>query len=381
MQEVNDLHRKAMELADLAEEAKRAGISDKYLELTREALDLESQAARRLVGETSLEPSRSVLFRSAATLAMDAGEIRIAEQLIAAALAGNPPSELAEELRDLLEDVYFQRHLKVRGVTLAPGDFQMMLEGNAVGFGIARSEAFVQRVKDLETLLYRTAERRLGRVFREAGRRVKDLSESLQLYLSVPRAASFAVTFRLGKSNQLELPGIDFSADTMRELLDGISMVNEGNLPALQQVIPDESYRINFIGLVERLSPDGEDIKTVGFTTGSDQGVRIVALATPKKVLRERIRRATQEQQRGTETKRVEIQGVLLEADATKQKEGVIEVVDPGGASHKIIVPRGMMSDIVKPMFEEEVVVVAVREGTRLLLESVDVASTKEGNN
>jgi len=110
--------------------------------------------------------------------------------LIAGALAGNPPTELAEELRDLLEDVYFHRHLKVRGVALAPGEFQMMLEGNAVGFGIARSDAFVQRVKDLETLLYRTAERRSGLAFREAGRRFKDLAQSLELYLSVPRAAS-----------------------------------------------------------------------------------------------------------------------------------------------------------------------------------------------
>lgn len=186
MNKANELHRKAMVLADLAEEAKRAGDSDKCRELNREALSLESEAAWRIAGETTLEPSRSVLFRSAATLALDSGEIRIAEQLIAAALAGNPPSEIAEELRDLLEDVYFFRHLKVRGVTLAPGDFQMMLEGNAVGLGIARSEAFVRRVKDLETLLYRTAERRLGRVFREAGDDylvVRDTVDELIKYL------------------------------------------------------------------------------------------------------------------------------------------------------------------------------------------------------
>lgn len=374
MNKANELHRKAMVLADLAEEAKRAGDSDKCRELNREALSLESEAAWRIAGETTLEPSRSVLFRSAATLALDSGEIRIAEQLIAAALAGNPPSEIAEELRDLLEDVYFFRHLKVRGVTLAPGDFQMMLEGNAVGLGIARSEAFVRRVKDLETLLYRTAERRLGRVFREAGRRIKDLSESLELYLSVPRAASFAVTLRLGKNDQLELPGINFSADTMKDLLDGISMINEGNMIALQQAIPDETYRINFIGLVERLSPDGEDIRTVGFTSGTDGSERIVALSTPRRELHERIRRLTQEKQQQAEIKREEIRGVLLEADAKKQKEGIIEVVDSGGIAHKIIVPRGMMSDIVKPMFEEEVVVIAVRQETKLSLEAIDLA-------
>jgi len=235
-------------------------------------------------------------------------------------------------------------------------------------------------VKDLETLLYRTAERRLGRAFREAGRRVKDLAESLELYLSVPRAASFAVTLRLGKSDQLELPGVDFSADTMREVLNGIKMINEGNLSALEQAIPDESYRSNFIGLVERLSPDGEDIKTVGFTTGSDQAEHIVALATPKKELRERLRKGRPKHQCGTEVEREEIRGVLLEADATRQKEGMIEVVDSNGTAHKITVPRGMMSDIVKPMFEEEVVVVVVRTDGKTSLETIDLAIEEQGN-
>lgn len=380
MQKVNELHHKAMALADLAEDAKRAGRTDEYIDLTREALRHESEAAWMIAGELSLEPSRSVLFRSAATLAIESGDIRVAEQLIAAALAGNPPSEIAEELRDLLEDVYFHRHLKVRGVTLGHGDFQMTLEGKAVGFGIARSEVFVQRVKDFETLLYRTAERRLGREFREAGRRKKGLAQSLELYISVPRAASFAVTLKLGKNTQLQLPGMDdFSADTMSALLDGITMINDGNLVALKEAIPDESYRNNFIGLVERLSPDGNDIRTVGFTAGSDQEERIVALSTPKKELRARMRKVTQKPKHETEAVPVEIQGILLEADAKRQKEGIIEVVDSTGTAHKIAVPRGMMSDIVKPMFEEDVVVVGIRRGDRLDLQSIDLAESERG--
>jgi hypothetical protein len=196
-------------------------------------------------------------------------------------------------------------------------------------------------VRDIETLLYRTAERLLGRDFREVGRRKKDLAQSLELYLSVPRAASFAVTLRLGKSTQLELPGIDFSANTMKELLDGITMINDGDMDSLQKAIPDESYRANFIGLVERLSPDGDNIKTVGFTAGSDQEKRIVALSTPKKELRERIRKTVHTQLQEIEVEHVEIQGILLEADAKKQKKGVIEVVDSKGTAHKITVPRG----------------------------------------
>jgi hypothetical protein len=48
------------------------------------------------------------LHRSAAALALECGVLREAERLIAAALSGDPPNEIAEELRDLLEQVYFE---------------------------------------------------------------------------------------------------------------------------------------------------------------------------------------------------------------------------------------------------------------------------------
>ncbi len=80
MQDVNELHRQAMALVDQAEEAKRNGFTDKYLEFTRDALRYESEAAWEIAGEIALEPSRSVLFRSAATLAIECHELRVAEK-------------------------------------------------------------------------------------------------------------------------------------------------------------------------------------------------------------------------------------------------------------------------------------------------------------
>ena len=51
-----------------------------------------------------------MLHRSAATLAVECGELRYAERLIGRALAGNPPEDIADELRDLLlEEVYSRR--------------------------------------------------------------------------------------------------------------------------------------------------------------------------------------------------------------------------------------------------------------------------------
>jgi hypothetical protein len=118
MSELNHLHREAMQHADAADRARRQGDSRPASEELRQAFDLERQAAALIAGDLSAEPTRSVLHRSAAALALEFGAYREGERLIAAALAGNPPEEIAQELRDLLEQVNFEHHLALRGITL-----------------------------------------------------------------------------------------------------------------------------------------------------------------------------------------------------------------------------------------------------------------------
>ena len=77
----------------------------------RQAYENELGAANQLRDPSSPEPTRSILFRSAASLAVDCNELREAERLIGIGLSGNPPPDIAEELRDLFEKVNFQRHL------------------------------------------------------------------------------------------------------------------------------------------------------------------------------------------------------------------------------------------------------------------------------
>ena len=357
-----------MEFADHAAAERRHGSRDRALELTRQAFELERDAAREIENQLEFEPTRSVLHRSAASLALECSEVREAERLIGRALSGSPPDEIAEELRDLLEDVYFHRHLSLRGVVLQPDEFQLSLEGEAVGFGIAPINYFLPRVRDIETLIFRTAERRGGREFREAGRRPKELAEKLEVYVSVPRAASFAVSFRIG-SAQLELPGMDFPREVIADLLDCFELLDAGDLQELEQRIPEEPYFRNFIGLAEKIAPDGERVSRVGFTATTDQGERRIALSRT----RERIRGAAIGP-RPTEPKPItEVQGVLLEADAKSRQKGRIQVVDEDDKTHRFNVPRGMMGDIVKPMFEERVIVTARRKGRGFLLESIDL--------
>src|ERR1700730_3194563 len=192
MSGVKTTHRQAMEQTDLALAARRQGDEVLALRHFRKAYELEAQAAA-FATRLDAEPTRSVLFRSAATLALDAKLLPEAEKLVCTALSGNPPDDIAEELRDLLEQIYFERHLALRGIELQPDEIQMSIAGRAVGFGMAPTETFLRRVENTENLLYRTAERQQKKPYRDRGRRDKSMSENLQLFMSVPRAASFAV--------------------------------------------------------------------------------------------------------------------------------------------------------------------------------------------
>jgi len=68
----------------------------------REALDLEKRAAMALLDALDLEPSRSILFRSAASLALLADDRDEARRLAHQGLAGSPPPSIRREILDIL---------------------------------------------------------------------------------------------------------------------------------------------------------------------------------------------------------------------------------------------------------------------------------------
>jgi hypothetical protein len=71
----------------------------------------------------------------------------------------------------------------------------------------------------------------------------------MELYMRVPRAASFAVTFRVGGSKQLSLSGFSRSQEIVDELLDCLQLYTEGEEAQLKERISEEAYLRNFVGL------------------------------------------------------------------------------------------------------------------------------------
>ena len=73
MNKVQELHRAAMNLAEQADLAKLRGENRQVQNALRQALKLESEAAQMVADDLDSEPTRSVLHRSAASLAMECG--------------------------------------------------------------------------------------------------------------------------------------------------------------------------------------------------------------------------------------------------------------------------------------------------------------------
>lgn len=101
-QHIEALHRRAMELAHEAEATSDTELSQR---LFRAAFEQEREAAEILADRQDLEPSRSVLLRSAASLALDCHDFAEAERLLEKGLAGRPPADLAEEMRSLRRSI------------------------------------------------------------------------------------------------------------------------------------------------------------------------------------------------------------------------------------------------------------------------------------
>jgi len=374
--EVSKLHNDAMNLAELAAVAKVKGNVEQADILLREAYENEVKAAKLLIDLASPEPTRSVLFRSAASLAIDCNQLTEAEKLVGLGLSGSPPPDIADELRDLFDKVNFHRHLQLRGIVLEEDELQMSIAGRSVSVGIAPSEQLIMRIEDARKLIFRTVERLLRRPYREYGP-LRGAVREYGLFVSVPRVASFAVSLKVSRPSPL--PGfeekIEFihSSQIIDEVMSCLDSFNRAEEKELRQKISEEAYYRNFVGIAKNLSPDGNEIRQVGFTVFRAGRERGVSLTKPRDEIK--LIRGFEEGLKAKEKGKVaSITGRLLLADARHSGREKIQIIDELGQAHNVIVPEGMMSDIVRPMWEERVKVSGLYRGQSIVLEDISRA-------
>ena len=103
---VNDSHNKAMDFAERAFVARIQGQREQAHSFFVQALEYELEAIAQLEVEGRIEPTYSVLHRSAGTLALDCNQPEKADDIVKKALNQNPPQEIAEELHELKHQIY-----------------------------------------------------------------------------------------------------------------------------------------------------------------------------------------------------------------------------------------------------------------------------------
>lgn len=126
MSTMNEVHKKAMDLATYGLMERHRGNADEALGFFKQALEHELLAIAELKGST-IQPTYSVLHRSAATLAIDCGNDRLAGRLAIRGIRQDTPGDVVRELRDVLDQIVTRMNEEVMTRTFAiaeePGQY------------------------------------------------------------------------------------------------------------------------------------------------------------------------------------------------------------------------------------------------------------------
>lgn len=360
MSDIHELHSDAMDMAEQAIFARRKGKTDEALALFEEAYRLEIQVAHRSL----TEPSRSVMYRSAASLALNAKLYREAEKACAAGLAGDAPLEIADELRSVFEEaMFYNYHLPLRGIELLDeSEFQMSIVGNAIASGLAEANLVIPRLQHMQSIVISTVQRLYKKTLEKTAS-----TKLYALYMSPPRAGSYAVTLRLGAPEQSMLPLLDDRASVIEEIMRNLDLVNNQAVEELQNAIQDPEYYQHFVALVKQIAPDGDDIQRIGWTKVHNGRQSSVELSRTKSEIKPFImegrlgRKATESE----DEKLIQITGQVLFANAEGKKILKIKITDDNGQRHTVTAPKSIVDDIVRPYFGTRVTIDALQKGDK----------------
>ncbi|NDV81286.1 hypothetical protein D0T87_04750 [Bacteroides sp. 51] len=371
--ELRDIHNTAMYKVDQGDLQKNMGNLEIALNLYKEAYSLEQDAAHLALRNNLPEPTVSILLKSSAALAMRCDYNRDAEKLISLALSRDVPLDIADELRDMLETVHFKRHFELKGEVLGSDEVRLVVAGQGVGYGFAKTNEVFDRVEIYEKLTTRTIERKSGQKYRTSG--VVPESMRIQPFISAPHAASMAFIIRFAGLQEQSLPGFSRFEEIIEDINDNIELISAGDYHTLKKNIPDESYFDNFVGSVKKLAPDGKVVKIFGITSMKGGVARNVELTTSKFQISSAIKQIGVEESIDGERKTVDkvdqhsvASGILSMAD----RAGKVRITTQGGEEINFTVPDGL-ADIVKTYWEQNVVVDFVKKGRGKVLRDINL--------
>ncbi len=374
MNTINDFHNRAMDIADNAFLLRRSGDIEGAMRLFLEAKFLEEKAAVLLPIDPNNEPSRSILFNSAASLAFNGKDYESTQRLAANGLSGYPPIEIEEELRDLIDEVTFTKHLLTNGIVLAENDVKMTLVGASVKKGVAKFDQIMIRSEKFVTLIKRTIDRIRNIPFSNSRKTNSVIDNQFPVFITGMPPSSFSIIFKVGfPEKQLSFFSDEIdSTKIIDEVLQCFELVEEERIDELKTRIPDQNYYDNFMGLTKQIAPDGNEVKTVGFTIIREGELKPVSIRKSRQEIKDN-QSAIDSKQKIEENETFVLLGILRYANAlANSKFGKVKLIeDKTNITHSISVPSGIIKDVVQPYFEEHVSITVNKHGKTLYLEDI----------
>lgn len=365
-------HKRAMEIAELA--VKKSGEKEHELAsvLYAAALQHEMSVVNLLRDQYDIEPSRSIICRSAATLALDCGKIDDAERIAATGLAGNAPPEIASELRDILFEVQYLRHVGA-SPAMSEDVVRLTISGPAIVGHRIDPEVFFPRIEAMYSIISRVQEKLQNRHFRPSSRRLKSLTEELPVQVEPSINGEFGVDFhtriqqpRLKMDNQSD-DGVANS--TLRVISD----VSEGRKNSLMKFCNrDEAYYRYFVATVRSLLPDGKKVKNVGVFTKDKQLNRVGVKLTYASKTQSKTMSLVKKEQSHVQAVGV-LSGAVQVGSQRKSRVKVTTVVDGETSDQSFTVPAGITSEFLAKYWNANVIVTGIsRKNALPVLDDID---------
>jgi hypothetical protein len=359
MTEARTLHEQAMEVAAEAFLLRRRGEGDKAKTLALEAMRLETKAAG-VLSPHDAEPARSVLYRSAATLALDAGEPKEAARLAHLGLGGHAPPEIEDELRAVLRRATYEE----QSYELSPDEVSVSIDGpDVLGEGFARERDVMDRLRALAIMVKRTADRLSGKVFSD--RRTPDRAGMFEVFWGPAKPASYAAVIRFGR--QKSLPSEVGPVGAVIDEFMGALRDAQDDPARLAERITDPAYLSNFRALVSQFQPDGRGVQRVGIVAKRRDVAEVVEFT--RDAPKEDLALASPAEDRSTSavpSPRM-VRGTLLAASSLSGKP-YVTIKGEDDRNYKIWVPEELgMRDILIPLYE------------RIVTALLEVSTTRSG--
>ena len=362
MSEMLDHHTRAM---DLVAQATRVAPMEPVEESHRRALfeqALESgmKAIAELENLEYHDLTYSVIHRSIAATALDCGKYELAQQLAAKPLARNPHPAIVPELLEVMHRANFQLRLRQQGLTLAPDEVEMILDGPAVG--------------NDGTIPWTDWRSRITTVIDFFNAIVKDSAFKPPIYISPPHASSFAVKIKLGSpiASSVAFDGFDPIPVYVDKFMNYMSAVNQLDLRYLKTQFNDQTERQSFLETARSIAPDGERVAHVNFIqTRPNSENRTVEITTTVSALPKPADIKEPDVPKEEEPTEVEFIGRLLVADGRVESNDQITIVH-GNTEQPIRIPEDeSIYDIIREMWNRQVQAIATRSKDEFVLKQI----------